>query len=208
MQLSSDLAAWIRTAGSPTQGSGRSASQPASIGSRTTQRHPLGGVNVTFPLQIRGRALCLALVLAFAGSTWAEARDLSARPITNLFVFGDSLSDSGNLLAVTGNQRQSPPYFEGRFSDGPVWVESLAPLLDLEIDFEINVTEDPLANDQAFGGAQSGFGSNSGAPVGLLSQIENFAAAGGGFEGNDLIVVRVGANDYFSLVNANPARTD
>ncbi len=152
------------------------------------------------PLKVLG----LALPMAFAVSGWAEARDLSARPFTNLYVFGDSLSDSGNLFAVTGDQPESPPYFEGRFSDGPVWVESLAPLLDLDIDFGIKVTEDPLANGQAYGSAQSGFGSNSGAPIGLLSQVESFAAAGGGFERDDLVIIWIGANDYFSVVNANP----
>ena len=64
------------------------------------------------------RALGLALVLAIAGSTWAEARDFSSRPFTNLYVFGDSLSDSGNDFA-SGEGPPSPPYFGGRFSDGP-----------------------------------------------------------------------------------------
>ena len=148
------------------------------------------------------RVLGLILALAFAGSSWAEARDFSSRPITNLFVFGDSLSDSGNDFA-TGDGPPSPPYFEGRFSDGPVWVEVLAPMLGLDIDFGIKVTDDPLANVQAFGGAQSGFGSLSGDPGGVLSQIENFTAAGGSFERDDLIVIWIGANDYFSVVRAN-----
>ena len=155
-------------------------------------------------LQNLERAFCLALVLLFAGGSVADARDLSARPITDLYVFGDSLSDSGNLFALTGNEPESPPYFEGRFSDGPVWFERLAAMLELDIDFNVSVLDDPLANDQAFGGAQSGFGSLSGNSIGVLSQVENFTAAGGSFGRDDLIVIWVGANDYFSVVNANP----
>lgn len=149
------------------------------------------------------KALGTALVLLIAGSGWAEARDLSARPFTNLYVFGDSLSDSGNLFAATqsipsplGPQPPSPPYFQGRFSDGPVWVESLALLLDLEIDFDTNVLVNPLANNQAHGGAFTGTGSLFGLPVGLQNQIDNFAQAGGRIGEHDLVIVWAGANNY------------
>ncbi len=61
-------------------------------------------------------------------------------PYSNIYVFGDSLSDPGNIFNVTTFLQQSPelltldipitplspPYFEGRFSNGPVWVEQLA----------------------------------------------------------------------------------
>lgn len=47
-----------------------------------------------------------------------------------IVVFGDSLSDSGNLYQVMFKQfPASPPYFEGRFSNGKVWVEWLPALL-------------------------------------------------------------------------------
>src|SRR4051812_24277895 len=45
----------------------------------------------------------------------------------NLVVFGDSLSDVGNLSLSNGNiETPSPPYFAGRFSNGPLWVDTLA----------------------------------------------------------------------------------
>lgn len=56
-----------------------------------------------------------------------------AGPIySDLIVFGDSLSDNGNYYASTGGVAPlSPPYFHGRYSNGPVWVERLAGLLGL-----------------------------------------------------------------------------
>ena len=41
-------------------------------------------------------------------------------------MFGDSLSDNGNLYDYLKHQLPlSPPYFNGRFSNGPVWIEHL-----------------------------------------------------------------------------------
>lgn len=50
----------------------------------------------------------------------------SATPLNKIVVFGDSLSDNGNLYEYLKHQLpMSPPYFEGRFSNGPVWIEHL-----------------------------------------------------------------------------------
>ncbi|MBE9166826.1 SGNH/GDSL hydrolase family protein [Pleurocapsales cyanobacterium LEGE 06147] len=70
-----------------------------------------------------------------------------ANTFSKLYVFGDSLSDSGNLFNATTYVQSfeeflevdipvippSPPYFEGRFSNGPVWVENLAEDLGLTL---------------------------------------------------------------------------
>jgi len=51
---------------------------------------------------------------------------------SKLVVFGDSLTDNGNLYHITGNALPpSPAYFEGRFTNGKVWVESLADLMGI-----------------------------------------------------------------------------
>ena len=67
---------------------------------------------------------------------------------SKMYVFGDSLSDTGNLFNATTSVLQpfevissleipaippSPPYFEGRSSNGAVWVENLAADLGLTI---------------------------------------------------------------------------
>jgi phospholipase/lecithinase/hemolysin len=60
-----------------------------------------------------------------------------AGPFSNLYVFGDSLSDTGNLALASGGSVPTYPGFNGpyyqnsRLSDGPVWVEYLASGLGL-----------------------------------------------------------------------------
>lgn len=50
----------------------------------------------------------------------------SATPLNKIVVFGDSLSDNGNLYEYMKRELpMSPPYFEGRFTNGPVWIELL-----------------------------------------------------------------------------------
>jgi cholinesterase len=56
-----------------------------------------------------------------------------ATPYSSVVVYGDSLSDNGNLFAATG--QPGTPYYQGRRSNGPVAVEYLAaslgaPLID------------------------------------------------------------------------------
>ncbi|MFB2934683.1 SGNH/GDSL hydrolase family protein [Aerosakkonemataceae cyanobacterium BLCC-F154] len=115
---------------------------------------------------------------------------------SQMFVFGDSLSDDGNIFALTqGAVPPSPPYFNGRFSNGPVWVEYLAPTLGL--------TQNP-ANNFALGGATTGTensGNITGLPPlpGLQQQIDGFTAANLTADPNALYVVYAGANDYLGL---------
>lgn len=112
---------------------------------------------------------------------------------SQMFVFGDSLSDDGNIFALTqGAVPPTPPYFNGRFSNGPVWVEYLAPTLGLTFN---------SANDVALGGATTGtqnVGNIPGIPPlpGLQQQIDGFTAANLTADPNAIYVVYAGANDY------------
>ncbi|NJL21872.1 MAG: hypothetical protein HC895_15400 [Leptolyngbyaceae cyanobacterium SM1_3_5] len=57
----------------------------------------------------------------------------------DFFVFGDSLSDIGNIFAKTfGIVPASPPNFQGRFSNGLLAVELLAQDLDLPLSLKTN----------------------------------------------------------------------
>lgn len=123
-----------------------------------------------------------------------------ALPFSNLFVFGDSLSDVGNLRLATGTP--GAPYFQGRFSNGPVYAEYLAQRLGL-----------PLApslaggTDFAFGGARTD-SHPTGLPFDLLSQVADFRTRFPAADPAALYVVFIGANnlqDALGLVAANPA---
>jgi phospholipase/lecithinase/hemolysin len=55
-----------------------------------------------------------------------------AGTFSRMIVFGDSLSDVGNVHNATfGITPASPPHFGGRFTNGPVWAERLAQRLEL-----------------------------------------------------------------------------
>ena len=69
--------------------------------------------------------------LFFAATLVASSSTAFADPITRLFVFGDSVSDNGNLAALSGGTVPAPPYAPGRASNGPVAVEYLSQALGL-----------------------------------------------------------------------------
>lgn len=131
----------------------------------------------------------VAAMVASAGAQ-ADADDFGS-----LFAFGDSLTDTGNLFAISaGTEPPSPPYFDGRFSNGPVWIESFAPRLDLEIDFGT-----PFAGNFAIGGAFTDANGVAGPGTGVLSQIGLFLdSANARTSGTDMgrsTVIRHGRDD-------------
>ncbi|MDF5733291.1 MAG: SGNH/GDSL hydrolase family protein [Rhizonema sp. PD38] len=122
---------------------------------------------------------------------------LSSDKINQLFVFGDSLSDTGNVFRATGGTHPpSPPYFQGRFSNGLVWVEYLASML--ELNFKPN-------NNFSYGGATTGEVSMNGVP-GLLAQVDSFTKADQKANPNALYILWAGANDYLYGA-ANPTQS-
>ena len=89
--------------------------------------------------------------------TVTENTDLSQVPYSNLIVFGDSLSDTGNVFNATGGLiPPSPPYTEGRFSNGDLLVDAIASELELP-ESEPSATG---GSNYAFGGAQTGEGTS------------------------------------------------
>ncbi|MBR8826742.1 MAG: SGNH/GDSL hydrolase family protein [Gomphosphaeria aponina SAG 52.96 = DSM 107014] len=110
-----------------------------------------------------------------------------AASFSEIYVFGDSLSDTGNFFEATG-QPPSPPYFKGRLSNGPVWTEYLAT--------EIGLTPNPN-NNFAFFGATTG---NTNVQVpglpGLQQQINGFTQATRVADPEALYIVWAGSNDY------------
>jgi phospholipase/lecithinase/hemolysin len=149
------------------------------------------------------QSLLARLLIAIAGMALfaLSAGSVQAQIFDNLVVFGDSLSDVGNTYQLTGGLAPpNPPYFNGRFSNGPLWVEDLAPKLGL--------TFNP-ANDLAFGGARSDTTNNI-SPLlpGIQSGVGLYVSTHNTLDPNALYTLWGGANDYLfnsaSVEAANP----
>lgn len=119
---------------------------------------------------------------------------VSAAPLHNIIVFGDSLSDNGNLYEFMKHQLpQSPPYFEGRFSNGPVWVEHVAAKY-----FPKN-TSAHLIN-YAFGGSGVSEEDDDDVLFTLRKQVSSYLLSNNDKAQDDsLYVVWIGANNYLGL---------
>ena len=118
---------------------------------------------------------------------------VSATTLNKFVVFGDSLSDNGNLYEYMKHQLPvSPPYYAGRFTNGPVWVELL-------IDsYFPNAVKDHLL-DYAFAGAAV-TDNDDDTLFTLRSQIDSyFLSHQDKADDNSLYVIWIGANDYLNL---------
>mgnify|MGYP000172408760 CR=1 FL=1 len=142
---------------------------------------------------LRGAALA-ALTLAASA---ALATAASAQSYGRLVVFGDSLSDNGNLFAATfRTQPPSPPYFQGRFSNGPVFTELLG------FTAGVSAAGAPVSGsiNYAYGGSRT---DNVVAfPPGMRQQLTTYTTAGGTFGSRDLVSVLGGANNIFQSLGA------
>ncbi len=144
------------------------------------------------------RAALLGLVLVVATVCPTAAATLTDR-YSSFWVFGDSLSDPGNLYAASGNTTPpSPPYFNGRFSNGPVWAESVT------VSF---LSAGRAAGNYAFGGATAV--TNADQIPDFATQTHLYGATGAPVAGSrPLASVFFGANDILDAVAAFDAQSD
>jgi outer membrane lipase/esterase len=138
--------------------------------------------------------LAAVLVGGLVASTPASAQSYS-----DLFVFGDSLVDSGNARAArlaSGGADPAPPaqgYFEGRFSNGYNFADYLS----------ISLGQGP-ATASLLGGTNFSVGGAQAAEVvgdaspSFAEQIGVFAASGAVFNADSLVLVTLGGNDVRS----------
>ena len=172
---------------------------------------------------VRSSILALAAALASAPLvSAARAGDFSAE-----YVFGDSLSDNGNLAELLNVENYAehghyfgnfpnPPSFHDSFTNGPVAVAGLAQNLGLSLTPSLWVTgfKDPAG---LFGGPSFAPGTNyavagalsatpSPVSINLLSQIGAYSAyTSGHADPNALYVVMIGGNDVPTRPWTGPA---
>ena len=95
-------------------------------------------------------AACSAAIVGFST---ARAANFSAE-----YVFGDSLSDNGNLAGLIG-AFPHPPSFDNSFTNGPVAVQLLAQSLGLSANASLWLTSpSPQGTNYAVGGATAAVG--------------------------------------------------
>ena len=136
--------------------------------------------------------------IAFLACLWLGLPIHARGGITSIVAFGDSLTDTGNLFAATG---QPPaPYDMGRFSNGALWIEYLANQLGVAA---------PTASllggsNYAWAGAATGDGlAPSGVPnTGL--QIGTYLASNTP-GATQLFTLWAGANDFLAYGQTNPS---
>ena len=142
--------------------------------------------------------LCWALLFPFVAT---------AGPFTDLFVFGDSLSDQGNVHHLTGGLVPPIEYTDGtnygRFTNGLNYIDGLAASLGLN---SLSSSAPGGVHNYAFGGARTDSQSVGGFPVpgalSILAQKDRFISdlVGGSADPNALFVVWAGANNLIDIV--------
>lgn len=150
------------------------------------------------------------VIFSVMSSSKAMAADFS-----QFFVFGDSLSDTGNTFTATRgtipvplSSSGQPAYFQGRFSNGPIWVDDFGKQIGKTPTPFVPLQLNPGLGSQggvnfALGGAQSGIsarfpGFQSDIPgvlgqVGLFSQQPNLPV-----DSNAIYSIFGGGNDYIA----------
>jgi len=127
---------------------------------------------------------------------------VQADTLNKIVMFGDSLSDNGNLYEYMKHQLPiSPPYYEGRFSNGPVWIE-----LVTQHYYPNSVNTHLL--DYAFGGAgvsetdatDDDDDFDEGALFNLTREIDSYLLSHHDrADANSLYALWIGSNNYIAL---------
>ncbi len=140
-------------------------------------------------MQLRKRVVLVALVAGVVSSS------ALASSFSSVVVYGDSLSDNGNLYSLIGYP--PPPYYDGRFSNGPVAAEQLATNLGVPLyDFAVGGATSGVGN-YVDGGTQTAVGS-LGLPGMQTEVAESAALLSSPLVSSSLFLVWGGANDFLT----------
>ena len=129
------------------------------------------------------KSICLLAVC-----TALPAHSGALGPFDEIFVFGDSLSDGGNLQVIAPEFVPNPPYPNGQFTNGETWTTQLG------------LTPSLLGGTNfAFGGARTVDNSPVDAIPDLLAQIAAFTSSRSSLGANSLGVIWIGGNDFLDF---------
>lgn len=139
---------------------------------------------------MRTKILTAFIVLFVAAS--ANAQTPAPNSYASWYFFGDSLTDNGNLFALTGSP--PAPYYQGRVSNGPTWAEYLRPGLVAAA----TTSSNPAYLNFAFAGATATTAWTS--PPNITMQIGMMQARGITPNAGSMVVLLAGANDILNTV--------
>lgn len=146
----------------------------------------------------------------FAAAALMGCATMASAAYSGVYVFGDSLSDTGNdaflvgadaAQVVTGNAYiPEAPYASGQFTNGNVWVQAFTNALGLPASGLPSLAG---GGNFAFGGARTAT-DGTGMPPSLLTQANQFIGglSGGSAPGQALYVVEGGGNDARDVLAA------
>ena len=135
---------------------------------------------------------------------------LDLEKFDQLVVFGDSLSDNGNLFATT--EASQPPFppdgetfdgktgpFLGRFTDGQNWVDYFPSIAKHFPPVTAFYSHPNNGTNFAIGGSTSEV---------LANQIDTYLRSPSGQNpANNLCIIWIGANDFFNATPISPKET-
>lgn len=135
------------------------------------------------------KLLIIPLLLSISFLSQADTR------YSKLYVFGDSLSDTGNLASVAG--AFPPPFFNNRVTNGPVAIDILAEKLGLSADASLHLLSMNAGTNYAVASARA----SRNTPFDLNTQILSFQANHGFVAPSDaLYVIFIGSNDIYDAL--------
>jgi len=139
--------------------------------------------------------------------SFAVFQNRKVAPIGNLLAFGDSLSDMGNAKDSVLNVPDVPPYWQGRFSNGMVWIEYLSQAYGVTT---THGSGTQAGDNRAFGGSQTGAGYSYLLLPNVGSQITSYLTnVQSNFASNDIISLWAGGNDFlYGTANADTIVTN
>jgi phospholipase/lecithinase/hemolysin len=117
-----------------------------------------------------------------------------------LVAFGDSYCDVGNLFLATGGAEPAAPYYDGRFSNGPIWLDHVSGFLGVPLQPSLL-----KGTDYAFGGAWvTEPASVTGVPS-VPEQVELYLGQHNGkADPNALYILEGGGNDILDTTTGTP----